>query len=94
MVATVGRRGIAKLVTRKEIQGVQIPQACGKIIEPGAPLALRLSGNLLYGVSRIYSEQARYVLDDAEKTRTAMAVLWRRLAIAQSETDPRAGRAS
>ena len=30
----------------------------------GGPLALRLSGQLLLGVVRIYSRKARYLLDD------------------------------
>lgn len=35
------------------------------IVEPRAgPLALRLSGQLLLGVVRIYSRKAKYLLDD------------------------------
>ena len=32
--------------------------------EGGAPMALRLSGQLLLGVVRIYSRKARYLMDD------------------------------
>jgi cohesin complex subunit SCC1 len=32
-----------------------------------APLALRLSGQLLLGVVRIYSRKARYLLDDCNE---------------------------
>jgi cohesin complex subunit SCC1 len=38
------------------------------IIAPNqAPMALRLSGNLLLGVARIYSRKARYLLDDCNE---------------------------
>ncbi|KAH9457625.1 hypothetical protein Pst134EB_009940 [Puccinia striiformis f. sp. tritici] len=39
------------------------------------PLALRLSGQLLLGIARIYSKQAKYLLEDcneaSDKIRTA-----------------------
>lgn len=61
-----------KRVTRRDIQQVDLKKACKKIIEPGAPIALRLQGNLLYGVSRVYHHQARYVLSDMEKMQSDM----------------------
>jgi meiotic recombination protein REC8, fungi type len=91
-VATVGRRGIKKTVSRKAIQEVQIRKACRKIIHPGAPLALRLSSNLLYGVSKVYAEQCRFVLDDAEKVQEAMRLLYRELASRGTVSDPKAGK--
>ena len=33
----------------------------------GGPMALRLSGQLLLGVVRIYSRKARYLLDDCQE---------------------------
>jgi hypothetical protein len=80
-----------KRLTRKAIQGVDVPKACETIIEPGAPLALRLQGNLLYGVSRVYSQQCHYVLSDAEKTQSDMMTFFR--AMNTNETDPNAGKA-
>lgn len=59
---------------------------------PDAPLALRLQSNLLYGVSRIYSEQCRYMLDDAERVKAAMRAFYRQMAAIDNETDPRAGK--
>jgi cohesin complex subunit SCC1 len=35
-----------------------------------APMALRLSGQLLLGVVRIYSRKARYLLDDCSEALT------------------------
>ncbi|GAB0135593.1 hypothetical protein EsDP_00003926 [Epichloe bromicola] len=89
LVATVGKGNQRKL-NRKTIQGVNVPKACEKIIDPGAPLALRLQGNLLYGVSRVFSHQCNYVLTDAEKTQSDMMTFFR--SMNTSETDPKAGK--
>ncbi|KAG5936245.1 hypothetical protein E4U53_000259 [Claviceps sorghi] len=77
-------------LNRKTIQGVNVPKACQKIIDPGAPLALRLQGNLLYGVSRVFAHQCNYVLSDAEKTQSDMMTFFR--SMNTSETDPTAGK--
>ncbi|RGP67195.1 hypothetical protein FLONG3_8590 [Fusarium longipes] len=90
LIATVGKSN-QKRLTRKAIQGVDVPKACETIIEPGAPLALRLQGNLLYGVSRVYSQQCHYVLSDAEKTQSNMMTFFR--AMNTNETVPNAGKA-
>jgi cohesin complex subunit SCC1 len=57
----------------RKISKVQILQhnlqdSVDAIIAPNdAPLALRLSGQLLLGVVRIYSRKARYLLDDCNE---------------------------
>ncbi|WAO86767.1 Rad21-Rec8-N domain-containing protein [Fusarium falciforme] len=89
LVATVGNTN-QKKVTRKAIQEVDVPKACETIIHPGAPLALRLQGNLLYGVSCVFAQQCRYVLSDAEKTQADMMTFFR--VMQTNETDPRAGK--
>lgn len=76
-------------LTRKAVQGVNVPKACETIINPGAPLALRLQGSLLYGVSRVFAEQCRYMLSDAEKTQLDMMTFFH--VLQTSEKDPRAG---
>ncbi|KAM0477403.1 hypothetical protein ACHAP7_006531 [Fusarium lateritium] len=90
LAATVGKSN-PKWMARNKIQAVNVPKACEIIIEPGAPLALRLQSNLLYGVSRVFSQQCRYVLSDAEKTQSDMMTFFR--VINTSETDPSAGKA-
>ncbi|KAK2590451.1 R8 protein [Conoideocrella luteorostrata] len=90
LVATVGK-GSQRKLNRKTIQQVNVPKACEKILDPGAPLALRLQGNLLFGVSRVFSHQCDYVLSDAEKTQSDMMTFFR--SINTSETDPKAGKA-
>ncbi|KAF4124476.1 N terminus of Rad21 / Rec8 like protein [Geosmithia morbida] len=89
LVATVGKTGPRK-INRKVIQGVNVPKACEKIIDPGAPLALRLQGNLLYGVSRVFSHQCNYVLSDAESVQSQMLSYFR--SMSQNGADPTAGK--
>ncbi|QUC18003.1 uncharacterized protein UV8b_02244 [Ustilaginoidea virens] len=89
LVATVGK-GNQRRLNRKKIQEVNVPKACEKIIDPGAPLALRLQGNLLYGVSRVFAQQCSYVLSDAAKTQSDMMTFFR--SMNTSEVDPKAGK--
>jgi len=68
-------------ITRKAILDVDVTGVCKTLENPpgNAPLALRLQASLLYGVARVYQQQCRYVLTDAEKTRDHMrrfAALW------------------
>lgn len=74
-----------KRVTKRAIQDVNVPRACGKILDPGAPLALRLQGNLLYGVSKVFADQCGYLLSDTEKTQNDMMTFFR--AIKSSHLD-------
>jgi hypothetical protein len=57
LVATLGSKSNLRKVSRKAILDVDVIKTCDTIIEPAAPMALRLSGNLLYvaspGCSRI-----------------------------------------
>lgn len=81
-MATLGAKSNTKKVTRKAILDVDVRKACDTIIQPEAPMALRLQSNLLYavsrdsgiekadsgryGVSRVYDQQCHYVLIDAQ----------------------------
>lgn len=87
---TAAGKGAFGRLTRKAVQDVNVPKACETIINPGAPLALRLQGSLLYGVSRVFGQQCGYVLSDAEKTQSDMMTFFRILQT--NETDPKAGR--
>ncbi|KAI9882475.1 MAG: hypothetical protein M1823_005775 [Watsoniomyces obsoletus] len=91
LVATLGSRSTLKKVNRKAILDVDVPKACQTIVAPEAPMALRLQGNLLYGVSRVYLQQCGYVLADAQQAQTNLMTL--RKLIRVSELDPRAGKA-
>ncbi|PHH63996.1 hypothetical protein CDD81_5101 [Ophiocordyceps australis] len=69
---SVSGKGALRRLTRKAIFEVDVPKACDTIIDPGAPLALRLQGKLLYGVSRVFDQQCAYILSDVEKTHSKM----------------------
>ncbi|CAK7239116.1 MAG: R8 protein [Sporothrix thermara] len=72
---TIGARTTG--LHRKAVLEVSVEKTCGTIKDPpGAPIALRLQGTLLYGTVRIYQEQCRYVLNDSEKTQRAMSKLY------------------
>jgi meiotic recombination protein REC8 len=47
LVATLGSKSNLKKVSRKAILDVDVSKTCDTIIEPAAPMALRLSSNLL-----------------------------------------------
>jgi meiotic recombination protein REC8, fungi type len=90
LVATVGPRSSTKKVTRKAIQEVDVKRACEQILEPGAPIALRLQGNLLYGISRVHNQQCSYMLTDAHKIQGSMMTLLRHFDNALKEDAGRA----
>lgn len=59
---------IERKVNRAQILQSNIEDSVNAIVDQGqAPLALRLSGQLLLGVVRIYSRKARYLLDDCNE---------------------------
>ncbi|PGH07450.1 hypothetical protein GX51_01751 [Blastomyces parvus] len=91
LVATLGSKSTARKVNRRAILDVDVPKACETIIRPEAPMALRLQGNLLYGVSRVYNQQCGYALMDAQAMRDKMQVMFRE--IRSTGLDPDAGKA-
>lgn len=72
---TIGK-GAMRPLTRKAVEEVNVPKACATIIDPGAPLALRLQGSLLYGVSRVFNQQCTYVLSDAGRIQSDMMTIF------------------
>ncbi|KAL4883954.1 hypothetical protein BJY04DRAFT_215841 [Aspergillus karnatakaensis] len=60
-------------------------------MDPVAPMALRLQSNLLYGVSRVYSQQCGYTLVDVQSVHDKMRQMLRSLPSAG--LDPSAGKA-
>jgi len=57
-----------KKLSKQNIMAEHIDTKVKDIIGQGqAPMALRLSGQLLLGVVRIYSRKARYLLDDCNE---------------------------
>ncbi|KAJ4416642.1 R8 protein [Gnomoniopsis sp. IMI 355080] len=93
LVANLGHKATSRKVTRKAIEEVNVPQACDTIEKPpGAPIALRLQGSLLYGVSGVYSKHGAYLLDDTEKMWARMRTYFREEGAA-NKIDRNAGKA-
>lgn len=56
-------------LTKTNLLQTSIPSSVQSILgEALVPMALRLSGQLLLGVARIYSRKAKYLLDDCNET--------------------------
>ncbi|EZF32311.1 hypothetical protein H109_06225 [Trichophyton interdigitale MR816] len=91
LVATLGAKSTTRKVNRKAILEVDVPKACDMIIRPDAPMALRLQGNLLYGVSKVYHQQCGYALLDAEAMRDRMKTMLK--VVNNAGLDPDAGKA-
>ncbi|KAK9460303.1 Rec8 like protein-domain-containing protein [Lipomyces oligophaga] len=72
LVATLGPKSSFKRIQKKDILKVSIPAACKVIIDPPAPLALRLSSSLLYGLITIYEQQAGFLFSDISGTHTRL----------------------
>ncbi|KAF2835656.1 hypothetical protein M501DRAFT_1007842 [Patellaria atrata CBS 101060] len=59
---------LERKLSKSNILQSNIESSVGAIMDQGqAPMALRLSGQLLLGVVRIYSRKARYLLDDCNE---------------------------
>ncbi|POS85903.1 hypothetical protein EPUL_002118, partial [Erysiphe pulchra] len=71
--------------------GVNLKKACETIIEPDAPMALRLQSNLLYGVSRVYTQKWDYLLSDTQAIYTSIRTFLS--ATKGSQIDKNAGKA-
>jgi cohesin complex subunit SCC1 len=59
---------LERKLTKTHVLQSNVQDHVEAIVNPGnAPMALRLSGQLLLGVVRIYSRKARYLLDDCNE---------------------------
>eukprot|EP00977_Amphora_coffeiformis_P007295 scaffold1581_cov169-Amphora_coffeaeformis.AAC.31 len=58
--------GDKKLGGRPQIFATDIAASVDSIVHPTVPLALRVSGHLLWGVVRIYSKKVHYLLHDCQ----------------------------
>ncbi|GKZ72885.1 hypothetical protein AnigIFM50267_009552 [Aspergillus niger] len=91
LVATLGSKSVTRKLNKKTILDVDVPKTCGVIMDPVAPMALRLQGNLLYGVSRVYSQQCGYTLTDVQAMHDRMRALLK--VLPGGGLDPTAGKA-
>ncbi|KAJ2158591.1 sister chromatid cohesion protein 1 [Coemansia sp. RSA 552] len=70
---------LERKLTKNQLLQASIPSSVGAIIgqDQGPPLALRLSGQLLLGVARIYARKARYLLEDCSEALVRIKMAFR-----------------
>eukprot|EP00218_Dolichomastix_sp_CCMP3274_P013520 CAMPEP_0170134788 /NCGR_PEP_ID=MMETSP0033_2-20121228/2112_1 /TAXON_ID=195969 /ORGANISM="Dolichomastix tenuilepis, Strain CCMP3274" /LENGTH=405 /DNA_ID=CAMNT_0010370359 /DNA_START=100 /DNA_END=1313 /DNA_ORIENTATION=+ len=59
----------AKKLTRAKSSGISIREACNDIVEPSAPLSLRLQALLMSGIVTLYERKLTFVFDDCSSFR-------------------------
>ncbi len=64
-------------LTKAMVFATDVRKAVDKIIRPEAPMALRLTSNLLLGVVRIFSRKAKYLLQESSEAMTKMKLIFR-----------------
>lgn len=57
---------------KSQYASTDIPSTVQHIMDPGVPIALRMSAHLLLGVVRIYSKKVDYLLNDCNLVRTVL----------------------
>ncbi|KAJ3105286.1 hypothetical protein HDU96_008648 [Phlyctochytrium bullatum] len=66
--STLGNSKTAiKKLSRKQLNGVDVTKACTFIVSPPEPMALRLSSNLMVGVSRVLGNQYSFLYTDVNQ---------------------------
>jgi len=64
-------------LTKAHVNGTDIDLSAKTILDPKTPLALRLSGQLLLGLVRIYQRKVKYLQEDASDALTKMKMVFR-----------------
>ncbi|KPV78666.1 uncharacterized protein RHOBADRAFT_11220, partial [Rhodotorula graminis WP1] len=60
---------LSSKLSKQALTSTSIPKSVQSILgQELLPMALRLSGQLLLGIARIYSRKTKYLLDDAQET--------------------------
>ncbi|RQM28281.1 hypothetical protein B5M09_012469 [Aphanomyces astaci] len=66
-----------KKLTKATITAADVGQAADSIANPVVPLALRVSGHLLLGVTRIYSRKVNYLFTDCSEALVKIKMAFR-----------------
>lgn len=64
-------------LSKAQISQTNVVQSVEDIVNPTTPLALRLSSQLLLGVVKIYSRQAKYLLEDCSEILTRIKLMFK-----------------
>ena len=63
-------------LNKQQALGVNVEESVEAILEQeDGPVTLRMSGQLMLGVTRIYSRQVQYLLDDCKETRERISTV-------------------
>jgi len=69
---------LERKLTKAALLQASIPKSVEAIVNVEiVPIALRLSGQLLLGVARIYSRKAKYLMDDCSETLSKVKMAFR-----------------
>src|SRR5262245_55945163 len=69
LAATLGAKSSLKRLQKRDILSVDVPRACTFLSANEEPLALRLSSSLMYGVTRVFSQQYQFFYGDLHEER-------------------------
>ncbi|ORY26878.1 Rec8 like protein-domain-containing protein [Naematelia encephala] len=65
-------------LSKQQALGVDVEESVDAILgQEDGPITLRLSGQLMLGVTRIYSRKVQYLLDDCKETRERISLAFR-----------------
>ncbi|CAG8618365.1 7308_t:CDS:10 [Ambispora leptoticha] len=64
LAATLGSRSNLRKLSKREVNSVNLVKACDYIVSPPEPLALRLTSNLMIGITRVYFQQYTFYYTD------------------------------
>ena len=64
-----------KKLTKSQIFTCDIVESVDSVLNPSAPLALRVSGHLMLGIVRIYSRKVKYLMADCTEAMWKVSVL-------------------
>ncbi|CAG8462848.1 27313_t:CDS:10 [Dentiscutata erythropus] len=90
LAATLGSRSSLRKLSKKEVNSVNLVKACEYVTSPPEPLALRLTSNLMIGISRVYNQQYHfyYALIELQSESVDMVVPQARPEAITLEDDP------
>ncbi|CAG8583608.1 17745_t:CDS:10 [Acaulospora morrowiae] len=64
LAATLGSSSKFRKLSKKEVNSVDLVKACKFVSSPPEPLALRLTSNLMVGITRVYNQQYHFYYTD------------------------------
>ena len=76
LAATLGSKSSLKRLQKRQILSVDVAEACTYLANPpDEPLALRLSSNLMFGVTRVFSQQYNFFYSTRSQSSSSLLQL-------------------